>query len=209
MSAQAAGLKLWHSVHSRSIRPLWLAKEMGLEIEVEMAPRDRAHFASDAWAEVNPAGKVPAAEHEGVRFGESIAIMQYMLARFGPSDLDVAPGSAEFAAFLFWMHYAEAGSCMYVATWLGSRAGMPDYAISEGHEALCLERMGRMQRLIAQATADRPWLLAQGFSAADVAMGYTLHLARLGKYALAAPAAAYLARLRERPAFSEAVACGK
>ena len=200
--------KLWHSVHSRSIRPLWLAKEMGLEVEVEMAPRDREHFASDAWAEINPAGKVPAAEHEGLRFGESIAIMQYMLGRFGPSQLDVRPEEADYAPFLFWMHYAEAGSCMYVATWLGNRAGMPDYAISEGHQALCLERMARMQTLIAKATADRPWLLSKGFTAADVAMGYTLHLARLGKYELTPSVAAYLKRLRERPAFSESVALG-
>jgi len=202
-------LKLWHAVHSRSIRPLWLAKEMGLEIEVEVIPMDRPWLAGEEWAEVNRAGRVPAAEHEGVRFGESVAIMQYMLARFGPSKLDVTPGDPEHGPFLFWLHYAEAGSCMYVATWLGARAGMDSYKVSSGHEALCLERMGRMQRLIAEATADRPWLLAKGFSAADIAMGYTLHLARLGKYELEPPVAAYMKRLRERPAFSEAVALGK
>ncbi|MEO0680202.1 MAG: glutathione S-transferase family protein [Pseudomonadota bacterium] len=201
--------KLWHSVHARSIRPLWLAKEMGLEIDVEVVSMDRPWLAGEEWAEVNPAGKVPAAEHEGVRFGESVAMMQYLLARFGPSDLDVPADHPDFGPFLFWLHFAEAGSCMYVATWLGNRAGMPEYAISDGHEALCLERMARMQTLIARATADRPWLLSKGFTAADIAMGYTLHLARLGKYDLTPPVAAYLKRLRERPAFSDSVALGK
>lgn len=201
--------KLWHVRHSRSLRPLWLAKEMGVDLEVETIPNDRAYFASEDWARINPAGKVPVLMDGETRVAESVAIMEYLMATRGPTTLAVPPGDPEFADWLFWLHYAEAGSCAYVATYLGHVLGVADYQVSDAHKALLEGQIARMQGLVAAAVADRDFLLARGFSAADVAMGYTLHLTRLTKTELTPPVAAYMARLDARPAFAEALALGR
>lgn len=206
-------LKLWHVRHSRSLRPLWLMLEMGLEpgedFELEVVPYDRARFAGPDWAEIAPTGKVPAMTDGGARLLESVAIMQYLLATRGPTPLEPRPKDPEFADFLFWLHYAEAGTAMYLATYLGHVAGAPDYQVSQGHLDNILGQWERAQGLVAQATEGRPWLLSRGFSAADVAMGYTLHLARLAKLEPTPEVAAYRDRLAERPAFQRAMAFGK
>jgi glutathione S-transferase len=206
-------LKLWHVRHSRSLRPLWLMLEMGLEpgedFELELVPYDRAFFAGPDWARVSPTGKVPVMTDGPARLSESVAMMQYLLATRGPSPLEPGPKDREFADHLFWLHYAEAGTAMYLATWLGHHAGAADYQVSEGHLALIRGVFDRAQGLIAEATAERPWLLARGFTAADVAMGYTLHLARLGRMELRPEVAAYRDRLTERPQFQRAMEQGK
>lgn len=202
-------LKLWHVRHSRSLRPLWLAKEMGVEMEVETVPNDRAHFASEEWARVNPAGKIPVLYDGDVRLAESVAIMEYLMATRGPTPLAVGPGEPDYADWLFWLHYAEAGSCAYVATYLGHVLGVEDYQVSDAHKALLERQIARAQALVADAVADRDFLLARGFTAADIAMGYTLHLTRLTKTELTPPVAAYMARLDARPAFAESLALGR
>lgn len=202
-------IKLWHVRHSRSLRPLWLAAEMGLDLEVETIANDRARFAGPEWARVNPAGKVPAFEDGPVRMGESVAIMQYLMGRHGPTDLDVPPADPDYGPYLFWLHYAEAGSAAYVATLLGHVVGVPEYQVSAEHEALLRRQCDRAQRLVADAVADRPYLLARGFSAADIAMAYTLHLMRLAKIPFAPGVAEWMARLYARPTFAAALDLGK
>ncbi|MFO7857178.1 MAG: hypothetical protein R6V44_18535, partial [Paracoccaceae bacterium] len=104
---------------------------------------------------------------------------------------------------------SEAGSCAYVATYLGHVLGVEDYQVSDAHKALLERQIARAQALVADAVADRDFLLARGFTAADIAMGYTLHLTRLTRTELTPPVAAYMARLDARPAFAEALALGK
>lgn len=202
-------MKLWHVRHSRSLRVLWLAKEMGLPLEVALIPHDRAYFAGPDWARLNPTGKVPLFRDGDASMGESVAIMQYLMARHGPTDLDVPPSDPEFADCLFWLHYSEAGAAPYAATLLGHLAGMADYQVPEAHEAMLRAQIDRAQRLVEAAVADRPHLLARGFSAADIAMGYTLHLIRLTKTPFRPGVKDWMDRLYARPAFSEALALGK
>lgn len=202
-------LKLWHVRHSRSLRPLWLSWEMGLEIEVTTIPNDRTFFASDEWAKVNPAGKVPVLEDGPVRLGESVAIMQYLMGRHGPTDLDVKPADPDFPDYLFWLHYAEAGSAAYVATLLGHVVGVPEYQVSKEHEALLRRQCDRAQAIVADAVRSHPFLLVRGFSAADIAMGYTLHLMRLAKIPFRPEVAEWMTALYARPAFARALDLGK
>jgi glutathione S-transferase len=202
-------LKLWHTRHSRSLRPLWLAKEMGLELEVITIPNDRTYFASAEWAEINPAGKVPVLHDGDVKLGESIAIMQYLMGRYGPTELDVGPQDPEYATYLFWLHYAEAGSAAYIATMLGHVVGVPEYEVSDAHLAPLDRQLSKLQSLTSEATGGRPHLLDRGFSAADIALGYTFHLARFTKRPWVPEVRSYMDALYARPAFAEAIAIGK
>ncbi len=202
-------LKLYHCRHARSFRVLWLLREMGLEFELETMPLDRAHLASAEWARINPAGKVPVLFDGEARVCESIAAMEYLCGRHGPTPLGARPEDPDYADWLQWMHYAEAGVACYAATAAGHRAGMPEYQVSEAHLAHLLAQIDRAQGALADRLDGRAHLLDRGFSAADIAMGYTLHLIRMARIDLRPEVADYAARLAARPAFRSAAAEGK
>ena len=70
---------------TRSFRVLWLLEEMGLPYSLRRV--DLLHRRGDAeFLKVNPAGFLPAMQEGEVAMVESIAIMAYPVARYGPTD---------------------------------------------------------------------------------------------------------------------------
>ncbi|MEM1152531.1 MAG: glutathione S-transferase N-terminal domain-containing protein, partial [Pseudomonadota bacterium] len=102
-------LTLYHSPGTRSIRPLWLMEEMGVDYQLESIDYDSTYFASETFRSINPMGKVPALIEDGQLLIESTAIMQYLLQTRGPSPLAAQPTEPEYATYLQWFHMAESG----------------------------------------------------------------------------------------------------
>ncbi|WP_299083015.1 glutathione S-transferase N-terminal domain-containing protein [uncultured Ruegeria sp.] len=69
-------LTLLHSAGTRSVRPLWRLKEMGLPYQLRTLGYDSTYFASDAFRKINPMGKVPALYDAGTVIAASTAIVQ-------------------------------------------------------------------------------------------------------------------------------------
>ena len=128
-------LILFHTPKSRSLRPLWLLEEMGLEFELKTMTYDAEYFASDAYREINPMGKVPALYDGDHLVLESTVILQYILAKHGPSPLSVEAEESDFGFYLTWLHMAESGLSHYLAVYLGQMMGLERYAVSEGFES--------------------------------------------------------------------------
>src|SRR5215213_8185252 len=100
-------LVLYHCSDARSFRPLWVLEEMGLPYELQMLPFPPRAAAPDYLAR-NPLGTIPLLEDGDVRMTESAAICQYLVSRYGPSPLNVAPEEPGYAAFLNGLHFGEA-----------------------------------------------------------------------------------------------------
>lgn len=58
---------------------------------------------------INPAGFIPALQDGETIMVESIAILEYLLARYGSGSLAVAPDDPAFASYLQFLHLGEAG----------------------------------------------------------------------------------------------------
>src|ERR1051325_10950599 len=88
---------------SRSLRVVWLMEEMGLPYRVRqvdmLAPVRDAEFLA-----VNPADYIPAIQDGDVAMVESIAIMEYLIARYGPTPLAPAPHDPTFPAYQQFLH---------------------------------------------------------------------------------------------------------
>ena len=201
-------ITLYHSPSSRSARVRWLLEELGLAYRLETFAFGDGSMQSAAYLAKNPLGKVPTLEDDGVTLFESGAIVEYLLERHGHGRLAPAPGTPERPAFLQWLHWSEA-TCMPPLSEIAQHSIMRPEA--ERIPAVVVDARKRLDRILAvieRELATRDTLLPSGFSAADIMLGYSLHLAKLlGQLGDAHPrASAYLASLTGRPAFQKAFA---
>ena len=199
-----APIRQHHCAQARSFRVLWLLEEIGADYAlVRHSIFDKA-LRAPGFRALSPAGRVPALEIDGTVLAESGAIIEYLCETRAP-ELGRAPGSAERAAWLQWLHYAETLG-QHLAN-LTQQHGVlrEDWMRSPVLMRLEARRLALALDAVSAAVSGRDWLLASGFSAVDVAVGYSVATAR--RFVPLDPAlAAYHARLAARPAFARAQA---
>src|ERR1043165_8456655 len=93
----------------RGFRVIWLLEEMGLPHRLR--PVDLlAGVENDAeFLALNPAGFIPVLQDGDVTMVESIAIMEYLMGRYGPTALALAPHDRAFPTYQQFLHLGEAG----------------------------------------------------------------------------------------------------
>src|ERR1700685_2489630 len=105
-------IKVWGE--GRGFRVIWLLEEMGLAYRLESVDL-LAGVENDAeFLTINPSGFIPAIQDGDVTMVESIAIMEYLIARYGhdsktEASLAPAPHDPGFAAYQQFLHLGEAG----------------------------------------------------------------------------------------------------
>lgn len=199
-------LMLFHTPKSRSLRPLWLLEEMGLDFELKTITYNSEYFASDEYREINPMGKVPALYDGENPVLESTVIMQYILAKHGPSPLSIEPEEADYGFYLTWLHMAESGLSHYLSVYLGQMMDQEKYGVSKGFESYVKYQAEKAFEMLDNHLAGRSFIASDRFSAADISVGYSLFLANaLCGLPLPDRVQAYFERLQDRPAWKKAV----
>jgi glutathione S-transferase len=190
----------------RGFRVVWLLEEMGLPYRLR--PVDLlAGVENDAeFLAINPAGFIPAIRDGDVTMVESIAIMEYLIARYGPTPLAPQPQDATFPAYQQFLHLGEAGLAASIYFVVGARNSAP---AAERHNWSA----GQAQRvfdsrlaLVTRQLARSPYVAGQAFTAADISVTYALELAtRAGGVVLGEAERAYVARTSGREAYQRAM----
>ncbi len=197
---------LFHTPRSRSLRPLWLLEEMGLDYALKTIGYDAEYFASDAYRQINPMGKVPAFYDGDHLVLESTVILQYILAKHGPSSFSVEPEEGDFAYYLTWLHMAESGLSHYLAVYLGQKMGAEKYAVSKGYETYVKYQAEKAFEMLDSHLSQRSYIASERFTAADISVGYSLYLANvICRLPLPNRVQTYFERLQERPTWAKAV----
>lgn len=201
-------IKIYHARHARSLRVVWIAEELGLHYELKHMPFDPAALRSDEFITVSPFGQVPAVEDGGMRMTESGAICQYLTERYGHAPFKVSMGEPNYPAYLQWIHAGEATlTPPLTALAQHTRLRPPERRLplvaSEAVETF-KERLGVLDLHLHETG----YLIGADFTAADVMVGYALHLANVFGLLKDAPddVVKYWARLQERPAYQRAAA---
>jgi glutathione S-transferase len=107
---------------SQSERIVWLCEELELPYELKVYDRDPVtRLAPADYKALHPIETAPVITDGPVVLGETGAIVDYILARYGEGRLAVAPDAPNFADYLFWLHFAN-GSLVpsEMSAWLGS-----------------------------------------------------------------------------------------
>lgn len=204
-------LKLWHCASSRSIRPLWTMEEMGLDYELEVMqfpPR----FLHAGYTDINPIGTVPfftddtAGADSIIQMTESAGISQYLVDRYGPTNLAVGVNESGYGDYLNWLHRSDATLTFPQTLVLRYTILEPEATrlpkVAEDYTKWFYSRL----RSVELATAHNEFLVANRFTIADIAVGFALYLAEsLGLADGFKPnTKAYYERLKARPAFQKA-----
>jgi glutathione S-transferase len=192
---------------TRSFRVIWLLEELGLPYQVRAVDLRQRQADADFMAH-NPAGFMPAIDDDGVAMVDSIAITEYILARYGNGKLAPAPADANFPTYQQFLHLGESGLAAYLNVVVAMRFMTPEAeratVNTRGVEYLFFNRLSLVTRQLAQT----PMIAGKDFTAADISVEYALGMAeRLGYGDKLGPEIkAYRERLSVRPAYKAALA---
>jgi glutathione S-transferase len=190
---------------SRSIRVVWVMEEMGLDYRVRQVDM-LAETRDPEFLAINPADFIPAMVDGDVTMVESIAIMQYLMGRYGPTPLAPPPGDAAFPAYQQFLHLGEAGLATLMMPVVVSRFLAPETERENWGAQWALACVKKRLKLVAQQLARGPYMAGEAFTAADISVTYALLLGRNhGGVVLGDAEEAYLARTTGREAYKRAM----
>lgn len=190
----------------RGFRVVWLLEEMGLPYRLR--PVDLlAGVENDAeFLAVNPAGFIPAIQDGDVTLVESIAIMEYLMARYGPTPLAPAAHDPAFPAYQQFLHLGEAGLAASIYFVSGARHLAPEAERNNWSAGQALRVFESRLGLVTRQLARSPFLAGAAFTAADISVTYALELARRNvDFRFGDAERAYVAGITGRDAYKRAM----
>ncbi|MBP6545577.1 MAG: glutathione S-transferase family protein [Phenylobacterium sp.] len=190
----------------RGFRVVWLLEEMGLPYRLRDVDLLKGAESDPEFMAVNPGGFIPALVEGDVTMVESIAIMEYLLARHGPSPLAPAPQDPAFPAYQQFLHLGEAGlaASMYFVN--GARNIAPPDQRDNWSARQAQYVFDSRLRLVTRQLARAPYMAGEAFTAADISVTYALQFGtRNGGVILGEAEQAYVARTSGRPAYARAM----
>lgn len=171
-------ITLYHVGQSRSMRTLWLLNELRLPFTLVELPFEMKAMRTPDYLAISKLGRVPALVIDGRAIIESGAIAQYLCLRFDPEGLGRRPDHAEWLDWLQWIHYSET-IAVHAACLVQQEFFIPPADRSPAVANLESRRLIKALEVVDRTVADQDYLLPSGFSAADIAVCYSIHMGKL------------------------------
>ena len=203
-------LTVHHLGRSQSERIVWLCEELLLDYELKRYGRDPAtRLAPPEYKALHPIGTAPVVTDGGLVLGESGAIIEYIIAKYGGGRLARQAGHPEFADYLYWFHYANASFQALLHRTLVARrlAPPPDHRVLLDLQA----RLGRALDFLNRRLGEADYLAGSELTAADIMIVFSLTTMRTFTSYDLKPyphIIAYLRRIGAREAYQRAMRKG-
>jgi glutathione S-transferase len=190
----------------RGFRVVWLLEEMGLTYRLRPVDLLAGAEKDAKFLAINPAGFIPAIQDGNVTMVESIAIMEYLMARYGPTSLAPTPLDPAFPAYQQFLHLGEAGLAASIYFVVGARNFAPESARQNWSADQALSIFESRLTLVMRQLARTPYLAGDTFTAADISVTYALELAQTsGGVTLGDVEQSYMARMSSREGYKRAM----
>lgn len=198
-------MKLYYVPRTRASRPRWLLEEMGLPYELVRLDISRKETRTPEHLARQPLGHVPVLEDEGVLVFESMAICLWLAERHADKGLVPPPGTPARAETYQWLFFAATELEPHLdAISAQTRRPEPERDVARIEEAK--RRFAAAAVALEARLAGRTFLVGDSFSVADVVVGSVLSWGKATAGLDGLPETqAWLARLKERPAWKRAV----
>ena len=162
------------------------------------------------FSQETPTGKVPTIEDGALVMFESIAVMEYLPGRYADGRLAPARDALEWGHFLQWLHFSESTAFPPLGYIARHSFALPKHGRNAESERENRVLAASILSLPERVLGESEYLVGNRFTAADIAMGYTVGTAKpLGVLDRFPNLDAFLSRLAKHPAFQRATtACG-
>lgn len=191
----------------RGFRVVWLLEEMGLPYRLRDVDMLAGVENDPEFLAINPGGFIPAIRDGEVTMVESIAIMEYLLGRYGPSPLAPNAQDVAFPAYQQFLHLGEAGLAASVFFLTGAKHFAPETDRDNWTVRQAMHVFTSRLGLVIRRLKEARYMAGEAFTAADISVGYALEMARKNiDFALGEAEQAYLGRLRQRDGYQRALA---
>ncbi|MDC1008454.1 glutathione S-transferase family protein [Gammaproteobacteria bacterium] len=168
-------IKIYSCNDSRGLRPMWTAEEMGVSYESEMMPFP-PRFLHKEYMDVNILGTIPYLIDGEVEMTESVAMCQYLVDLYGPTDLKVSIDEPDYHHYLNWLAHSDATLTFpqtVVLRYTFQEVGVADKA-AEGYRRWFVARL----KLLEKSLDSREYLCSNRFTIADICVSYAIYLAK-------------------------------
>ena len=203
-------LTVHHLGKSQSERIVWLCEELEIPYELKCYARDPVTILAPAdYKALHPIGAAPVITDGDLVLAESAAVVDYILAKYGDGRLVLRPDHPDFAAFLYWYHFANGT----LQPNMGRNMILNRLKLSPDNPLLLATkaRVDRAFDLVEARAGEAEYLAGSAFTAADIMMGFSLTTMRYFlPYDLkrCPNIVGYLARIGRRPAYRRAMEKG-
>ena len=200
-------ITLFHAPGSRSVRIIWLLEELGLEYKLETIKRGEIN---QAFIDANPFSKLPTIIDNNIVMSESVAIVQYILQKYGEGRLEPDHNSHEYAEYLQWLNFGESVLIDPIVSILINKIFRPEEHRHEYSIQSAEQSFAKTIKTLNSIMEGRAYIMGDDFTAADIINGYTLRLADNLKLLSASPetenVVGYFKSLQSRTAYQKAIA---
>ena len=165
-------LTIYHSPGTRGLRPIWICEELGVPYEVSPVDFSAEYRATPEWRALNPVGKVPVMRDGDLTMFESCAMMQYILDRYGDGALQPAKTDPTYGHYLQWCWFAESTFARPLGEITNHRREFKPELSDVVKEMQ--SRATTCVNALEGALVDRPYLLGETMTAADISVCFVL-----------------------------------
>ena len=200
-------LKVWGRRSAFNVqKAMWLIGELGLPYQHIDVGGSFGGLADPAFLAVNPHGRIPVIDHDGLVVWESHAIVRYLAARYAPGTLWPQDAAARSFADR-WMDWSATTLQRDFMDLFWSYYRTPETARDMPRVRVLIASCERHYTLLDRHLAQQPFLAGEHFTMADVPAGTTLY--RYFEIEIERPVVphveAWYRRLAARPAYREHV----
>ena len=203
-------LTVHHLGKSQSERIVWLCEELDLAYELKRYARDPVTMLAPAdYKALHPIGSAPVITDGDQVLAESGAVVEYIIAKYGNGRLALKPDHSDFAAYLYWFHFANGT----LQAGMGRLMMLSRLKLAEDNPMLAATRarVDRAFDLVDARVRDAEYLAGKAFTTADIMIGFSLTTMRYFQpYDLqrCPNVVKYLGRIGARPAYRRAMEKG-
>lgn len=162
----------------RGFRVVWLLEEMGLPYRLRPVDLLAGAENDPEFLAVNPAGFIPALQDGDTVVVESIAILDYLTTRYGPTSLAPAASDPSYESYHQFLHLGEAGLMGFAFMIFADTVLAPEDRRGSWLGSYAQELFESRRGIVARQLAQAPYMAGEAFTAADVSVTYALEFAK-------------------------------
>lgn len=167
-------ITVYGSPQTRSTRITWLLQELGQDYQFKRIDFTKGDHRSVDFLAVNPGGKIPAVDVDGLLITESGAIVTYLAERYSPGVMIPLAASPERAHYLQWSYFALCELEQPLWTIAKHKFALPEAQRVSAVTATATWEFQKALALLSQGLGTKDYILGNHFTGADILLAHTL-----------------------------------